>query len=270
MKLLKKIGTGLLVAALAVGVVGCGNKEAEKDQMAAIKEKGTLTIGTSAEYAPFEFHSVQNGKDEIVGFDIMLANEIGKELGVKVEFKDMDFDGLIPALSSGKVDMVLAGVSPTEERKEAVDFSDIYYDGKNGVVVREEDKDKYKSDAEIKALKLGVQKGSIQENYVMNTLKAENVTALAQVPELMMELKNKNVDAVVVNDTVGMINVGKNTGIAMANVDLGSNKDESMAAAFQKGNNKELVDSVNKVIKKLKDEGKIDQMLKDAVAIAVK
>ncbi len=74
-------------------------------------------MATSADYPPYEFHKVVNGKDEIVGFDIEIAKEIAKQLGVELEIKDIKFDGLLAALQGGTVDMVISGMTPTEERK---------------------------------------------------------------------------------------------------------------------------------------------------------
>ncbi len=103
-----------------------------------------MVVGTSAEFPPFEFHKVVDGKDSIKGFDIMLAEEFAKELGVKVEIKDMSFDGLIGALNADQVDIVLAGMSPTPEREKSVDFSELYYLSRNAVIVKDADIDKVK------------------------------------------------------------------------------------------------------------------------------
>lgn len=82
-----------------------------------IKEKGKLVIGTTADYPPYEFKVMQNGKLEIVGFDIEIAKLIAKKLGVELEIKDMDFKLLIEAVKKGEIDIALAGINPTEERK---------------------------------------------------------------------------------------------------------------------------------------------------------
>ncbi len=101
----------------------------------------------------------------------MLAEEFAKELGVKVEIKDMSFDGLIGALNADQVDIVLAGMSPTPEREKSVDFSELYYLSRNAVIVKDADIDKVKTEDDLKKLRVGVQAGSIQEEYVVNTLK---------------------------------------------------------------------------------------------------
>ena len=120
-------------------------------------------MGTSADYPPYEWHLIKDGKDEIIGFDIDIAQAIADELGVELEVKDMAFDGLIPALSTGKIDMIIAGMNATEERKQSVDFTDVYYTQTDIVVIRKEDADKFTSEDSLKTAKLATQKATVQE-----------------------------------------------------------------------------------------------------------
>ena len=115
---------GLLKLALGamsiLALAACGNTSdtadssatdsaaATTDKLQEIKDSGKLVMGTSADYPPYEWHLVKDGKDTVVGFDIDIAQAIADELGVELEVKDMDFDGLIPALSTGKIDMILS------------------------------------------------------------------------------------------------------------------------------------------------------------------
>lgn len=272
MKGLKKVLSYGLALVVAVSLVGCSGKNTSEEQISKldeIKKNNKLVVGTSADYPPFEFHKIVNGKDQIVGFDDSMAKAIASEIGVEIEYKEIDFDGLIGALNAGKVDVVLAGMSPTEERKKSVDFSDIYYASENGVIVRDGDQSKVKSEDDLKKLKLGVQKGSLQEDYVLNTLGSKNVKSLTITPDLILELKNGNVDAVVLNESVCMINVKQYDGIKMAEGTIGQNVEEGMAVAIKKGeNNKELIDMINKKIKELKESGKIEEFLDKATTQA--
>ena len=93
---------------------------------AAIKKRGYIILGVSADYAPMEFHATVDGNDKIVGADISLAKKIAKDMGVKLQIKEMGFDALIGALKTGKVDMVISGMSDTPERRKQVDFSKPY------------------------------------------------------------------------------------------------------------------------------------------------
>ena len=99
-----------LISIMAVGLAGCGNSATKKEDtgvLDSIKESGKLVVGLSADYAPYEFHIIENGQDKIVGFDVSLAKEIADELDVDLEIQEMDFDALITALPAGKVDMVI-------------------------------------------------------------------------------------------------------------------------------------------------------------------
>ena len=170
MKGLKKSVLLMIVGALTLGVVGCSSSEEDKTQLEVIKEKGVLTMATSADYPPYEFHKEINGKDTIVGFDVMIAEEVAKNLGVELEIKDMKFDGLLGALKSGNVDIILAGMTPTEERKQAVNFTNIYHNGEHTILVKKENKEKYKSIEDLSKASIAVQKSSLQENIAKDVI----------------------------------------------------------------------------------------------------
>ena len=125
---MKKWGTLSLGMLLAVGLLsGCGQDKNNNDTAAnGTTNTGattkTITLGTSADYPPYEFHQVVNGKDTIVGFDIDIAKDIAADMGAELVIKDLPFDSLLNELSSGRIDLVISGLSPTEERKKAVDL----------------------------------------------------------------------------------------------------------------------------------------------------
>ena len=170
----KNLITLSLILVLSISLCACGKKNTssnKKDVLTTIKENKKITLATSPDYPPFEFLISENGQSKIVGFDIELAKEIAKKIGVELEIKQMDFDALIPALKSGQVDMVITGMSPNEERKKSVDFSDIYFEGKNAVLVEEKNAKNFTDEQSLKDKKIGVQKGSTQEVYVKDVLK---------------------------------------------------------------------------------------------------
>lgn len=168
--LIKKVLVSALLGIMTMGLVGCGsadNKEISEnknDLLKTIQEKGKVVVGMSADYAPYEFHYIdESGKDVIGGFDVDIANEIAKKIGVELAIQEMDFDALVAALPAGKIDLVISGMNPTEERAKVVDFSEIYYNSKHGVLVRTEDVDKYKTFSDLEGAKVGAQLGSTQE-----------------------------------------------------------------------------------------------------------
>ena len=279
--ILKKMIAVVAVATMAISAIGCGSSsktEGEKTEGAAveqkadggnlsdIKSKGKLVVGTSADYPPYEFHTMANGKDEIVGFDIDIAKEVAKELGVELEVKDMDFDGLLVALQAGKVDMVFAGMTPTDERKENADFSDIYYTATHRFILRSGEEGSVKSFDDLKGKKIGVQKGSIQEGIAKDNFDEANIKSLAKVTDLVLDLKNKKVDAILIEEGVAKINCDKNKDIAMSDFVV-TDEIGGAAIALKKGST-ELQTEVNKTISKLKEEDKITKFVSDANDLA--
>jgi polar amino acid transport system substrate-binding protein len=265
----KKLAAVLIMVVTVLSFSGCAKalqadstsikKETAVDK---IKKSGKLILGTSADYPPYEFHKAVNGKDEIVGFDIEIAKEIAKDLGVQLEIKDMKFDGLLAALQTGNVDLVIAGMTPTDERKKNVDFSNIYYKAEQAVIVRTADKDSYKVLDDLKGKQVGVQKGTTQEQIAKDEIQNVDLKSLGKVPDLMLELKTGNVDALVVEYPVAAAYVSKNNDLTISDVKF-ANQQKGSAVAFKKGNT-EFVDAVNKTLDRLINEKLVDKYVIDA------
>ncbi len=175
---MKKWGILTVCLVLAGSLIAyCGNKSSEQDanQTGGKTEAKTIVLGTSADFPPYEFHKMIDGKDQIVGFDIEIAKEIASDMGATLEVKDMDFKALLGELSTGRVDFVISGMTPDETRRKQVDFSDNYYKAQQAVVVREADKDKYKTMDSLKGVSFGIQTGSIQED-IAKTIPGAQIT----------------------------------------------------------------------------------------------
>lgn len=136
-------------------------------------------MGTSADYPPFEYVDSAKG-EEIIGFDVDLAKAIAEKLGYEIQVKDMDFNGLIPALETSQVDFVLAGMTPTEERKENVDFSDVYYTASHMIVSKKGSGIESLEDLDGKTI--GVQLASIQ---------ADKAEEIAETVDMTVENRNR-------------------------------------------------------------------------------
>lgn len=238
--------------------------QAEDTSLTDIKEKGTLVIGTSADYPPYEFHAKLDGKDQIVGMDIQIADKIAKDLGVKLEIRDLNYDGLLSALEAGKADMIIAGMNPTDERRQSVDFSDIYYQGGQFIIIRKEDKDKFKRRSDFEGTKLGVQKGTMQEDVTKNQIKNVKVTGLAKIPNLILDLKTKKIDGIVLEEPSALAYVSNDDSLAYVDgkFELEENQQGS-AIAFKKGSTS-LVNAVNGSISEIKEQDKIPSYIKIA------
>lgn len=263
--LIKKIAFAAIAGALSISMMACGT-DSNKTSLEKIKESGKLVIGTSADYPPYEFHSTTDGKDEIKGFDIDIAQAVADDLGVKLEIKDMDFEGLLVALQGDKIDMVFAGMTPTDDRKENADFSDIYYSATHRFILRSGEEKSVKSFDDLKGKKIGVQKGSIQEGIAKDNFDPENIKSLAKVTDLVLDLKNNKVDAILIEEGVAKINCDKNEGIAMSDFVV-EDKDGGNSIAIKKGS-PELVEQVNKTISRLKESGQIEKLVSEATDLS--
>ncbi|WP_370512368.1 ABC transporter substrate-binding protein [Planomicrobium sp. CPCC 101110] len=234
----------------------CGSTEESQTGSEGASEDKVLEMATSADFAPFES---RNPEGEFVGFDIDLANHIADELGYELKITDMKFDGLIGALQNNRVDMVLSGMSATDERKENVDFSTEY--NRSGEIFITTKDSSIKSLEDLEGKTLGVQLGSIQEEGA-NQIKADEginfeIKALDESGALIQELLSNRVDAVYMDKAAGF---GYTEAQDLAHFDDPTTSSPGMAVAFPKGS--ELVDDVNKVLKEAEESGKL-QELKD-------
>ncbi len=268
-KKFKSLVAMLMMASMLFTLTACssstneeGSDSAAATKVEQIKEKGKIVLGTSADYPPFEFHKQIDGEDVIVGFDVEIAKAIANELGVELEIKDMKFDGLLAALQTGKVDVVIAGMNPNEDRRKAVDFSDVYYKEVQSVITKTDNVDNIKTLDDLKGKKVGVQKGTTMESIAQEKMTESEIKALGKVTDIVLELKNDKVDAIVMEKPVAKAYIAANPDIAMTGIEL-EPEDTGFAVAVKKGN-EDLVSSINDVLKKLSDEGKIDQFIADA------
>lgn len=268
MKKFSKMSIILMIMAALLIFTGC-SKEATTDdvndevssKLEDIKTAGKIVLGTSADYPPYEFHKEVNGEDKIVGFDIEIAKEIAKDLGVELEIKDMDFDGLILALNADKVDFVLAGMTPDPERD--VDFSKIYYKALQGVVIKADNKDVFKTVDDLTGKKIGAQKGAIQEKIAKEEIKDLELKALAKIPDLVLEVKHDKIDAVVMEKPVAEAYVDRHEDLVL--MDLTFEDGEGGSAVAIKKGNKDLVDEINKTLERLMGDGSVDKFVIEAI-----
>ena len=266
MKLSKVFG-GLVLVASACLLTACGSSDKKDTSVSDIKDKGTMVVALNPEFAPFEFKTLVDGKDTIVGADVKIAEAIGEELGVKVKFSSMSFNNVLASLQSGKADIAISGISATPERKKAYNFSEPYYESENVVLIKKTDLDKYTKTTSLDGLSVGTQKGTIQETVASEQLKGSKVVALTQNGEMINELKNGQIQAVVLEKTIAEGYVANNDDLTISNITLKNDDADAYAVALPKDDDK-LTKKVNKVINELKDSGKIDQFVQDAYALS--
>ena len=241
-----------VLAALSLMVAGCGGKEeAKKAEPAKV-----LRVGTEPTFAPFEFQ--KEGSKEYTGFDMDLIRAIGKQMGYKVEIMNMGFDALIPALSSGNIDTVIAGMSITPERQEAVLFSAPYY--RSGLVVMvQKNNDTIKGIEDLVGKRIAVQIGTTGAAKA-ESVKDAKVTAFNTNTEAAMELKNGGVDAVI-NDSPVVGYYLAQGGSADAKTVGDVLEAEEYGIAVKKGNDK-LAAEIDKALAELKKNGEYDKIYK--------
>ena len=270
--LMKKIIATAVLGIMTMGLAGCGssndkNSASKTDLLEKIQQNGKLVVGMSADYAPYEFHYIdENGKDVIGGFDVDIANEIANKIGVNLVIQEMDFDALVSALPAGKVDLVISGMNPTEERAKVVDFSEVYYNSKHGILVRAEDADKYQTFADLEGAKVGVQLGSTQEKIAKTEIPNVNLQQLSNINNLILELKAGKVDAIVMEKPVAEMAVKSNPELAVGKP-IYEEQTGGNAVGIAK-NNPQLLAKVNEVITELNESGKMDEYIEKANELA--
>jgi polar amino acid transport system substrate-binding protein len=272
---LKKVAlAALAVSALTLAFAGCA-KKAPATKLEAIKKAGKIILGTSADYPPYEFHGQIDGKDAIIGFDIEIAKEVAKDLGVELEIKDMDFDGLLAALKSGNIDIIISGMTPTEERRQNVDFSDIYYYVEHGVVIRKADEAKYGADvASLKDAQIGAQLSTIQVKLAKSRIKGvaddqleaphAQIKEIAKLSDLILEVKNSKIEALVAELPVAKAYISANPDLTLASYTF-KDDDGGNAIAVNK-DEATLLAEVNKTLNRLIADGSVDRFIAEANA----
>lgn len=218
-------------------LTGCGKNDDE------------LVMVTEAGFAPYEYY--EGG--EIVGVDIDIANEIAKELGKKLIIKDIAFDSIVNEVKSGKADFAAAGISYSDERAKEVDFTVNYATSKQVVIVTE-DSD-ISLPEQIKDKRIAVQLGSIADTYVTKEYQDATITRQKKYLAAIQDLKTGKVDCVVMDELPAQEILKENSGLKILAKELTQDK---YGMIVKKGN-KELLDSINKVLNRLISEGKISE-----------
>lgn len=214
--------------------------------------KQVIFVGTNAEFAPFEYLE----KNEIVGFDIDLLNAISKEIDVEFKIKDMAFDGLLPALQTKKVDLVIAGMTATPEREKAVLFSKPYFTAKQ-VVITKKDDNSLKSFDDLVGKKVGVMLG-FTGDAVVSEIKGVNVERFNAAYAAIMALNQGKVDAVVLDSEPAKKYIANAKQLKIAEIPA---EEEEYAIAVRKNETK-LIEKINTAIEVLKENGEYDKILK--------
>lgn len=270
---MKKLSIAMLSMVLAGSMLltGCGGgntqtaddtsaDDTQQSETAENTEGGTLVMGTNAQFPPYEFRDENN---EVAGIDADIAAAIADKLGMELEITDMAFDSLIPALQSGTIDIILAGMTADPERAESVDFTDSYATGVQVIIVPE-DSDIAPAEQEdgtmavdLTGKLIGVQAGTTGDQYCTDDYGQESVRQYDNGALAVSALANGQIDCVVIDNEPAKNYVAANTGLKILDTEYIT---ENYAAAIAKDNT-ELYEQVNTAIQELKADGTIDEII---------
>ena len=258
----KLLSMALVVSMLAALVSGCGAKnedsgkeDTEKKEQTTyekIMDKGALTVGTEGTYQPFTYH---DESDTLTGYDVEVAKAIGEKMGVKVEFSEITWEGLLASLDNGTVDLVLNQVGVTDERKEKYDFSDPYLYSYIALIVNKDHNDITSWDTskgKKTSLNISSNYAAIAEEYEMDITASET---FSKDIELLLAGRTD----CVINNTIAFNDYliqKPDTPIKIADVRAEA---DTVAAPIPKGN-EDLVEAVNKAIKELQEDGTLTKL----------
>ncbi len=271
-KILSAILAGTMMCSMAIGFAGCGGSgEASKTETTAPAEtkaastadsatkdsankgeNGELHMATNAFFEPYEYYE----NDNIVGIDAEIAEAICDKLGYTLVIDDMDFDSIITAVQSGKADFGMAGMTVTEERKQAIDFTDTYTNAVQVIIVKE-GSDKVKTKDDLKTAVIGVQMGTTGDIYVSD-YEADGATIerFNKGADAVLALAQGKVDAVVIDNEPAKAFVAQNEGLVILDEPF---ENEEYAICVAKGS--ELTEKINGALAALKEEGKVDEII---------
>lgn len=242
--MIKKIVVGLMTISIAaMTLVGCGAKTEDKT--------GPIIMGTNAEFAPFEYWE----GTEIVGFDIEISEKIAEKLGRELKIEDMEFEGLIAALESGKIEFIAAGMTKTEDKAKQVDFSDAYFTSSQLITVRA-DETEIKSGDDLVGKTIGVQLGTTGED-VSQEIEGTEVISFDSGAMALVDLANGKIDAVVLDAEPTKNYTADNADLKVIDQELTK---EEYSIVVPKGDT-ELLNAINETLQEMKENGEYDALM---------
>ena len=258
---------------MSLSLVACGSKADDSsttdDTNTDNTEQtgGTLVLGTSADYAPFEFmYADDSGEMQFAGIDISAAQYIADEMGMELQVENMGFDYLLTSLAKGDYDIVMEA---TEKRLNSADFSDPYYtDIPPMILVKADAADQYATLADFAGKSVGAQSATTKEGIVTDQMEGASLVSLQLVTDLVNELVYGKIDAVVLDGAVAQEYVDANPDLAIASASSELGEAQPYCIAVAKGDPKGLLPGINAAIAKMTSENKIDEFIADADALS--
>lgn len=237
---LSKILCGALAAVMTLSLAGCGGNK-----------KTTLVMATNAEFPPYEYRDGEN----FAGIDIEIAQAIAEDMGLDLVIEDMQFDSIVPAVQSGKADIGIAGMTVTEDKLQNIDFSIPYTTSTQVVIVTNDSA--ITSPADLAGKTIGVQLGTTGDNFSSEDIENATIERYNKGFEAVQALGQNKIDAVIIDREPAKVFVSENEGLKILDEDYTV---EDYAIAVAK-NNQELLEQVNASLTKLKDSGKLQEII---------
>ncbi len=270
---MKKFFALMLAMLMALSLVACGGgNNAADDNNANNGDDAAMTklvLGTSADYAPFEFmYPDESGEMVYGGIDVSVAQYIADEMGVELQVENMGFDYLLTSLDKGDFDIVLAAMEATPDRLENADFSDPYYtDVPPAILVKADKADQYKTLADFNGKSIGAQTATTKLDMV-NEMEGVNPVALQSVLDLVNELVYDKVDAILVDGGVAKQYAEANPDLVIADASAELGEPAPYCVAVQKGDPKGLLPAINAAIAKMNEANMLETFIADADSLA--
>ena len=270
---MKKFLALMLAMLMALSLVACGGgNNAADDNNANNGDDAAMTklvLGTSADYAPFEFmYPDESGEMVYGGIDVSVAQYIADEMGVELQVENMGFDYLLTSLDKGDFDIVLAAMEATPDRLENADFSDPYYtDVPPAILVKADKADQYKTLADFNGKSIGAQTATTKLDMV-NEMGGVNPVALQSVLDLVNELVYDKVDAILVDGGVAKQYAEANPDLVIADASAELGEPAPYCVAVQKGDPKGLLPAINAAIAKMNEANMLETFIADADSLA--
>lgn len=226
---------------------------------ASVLDKDVLTAGTEATYPPFEYYDEDNA---LTGFDVELLALIGPKIGREIKWVDMAYDGLIPALTTGKIDMAAAAINATAERREIVDFSDVYQVADASVAVKAGNKDSLRDLASLKGRAIGVQLGTTEDSYLTNSGLGADIRRYQKVDDAVNDVVLGRIDGVLLDSPVAISYVENEKfkgSLEISFKEMINGPEEGFSIAVPKGDTR-FVEALNKALSELQASGELDAL----------
>lgn len=260
-KTMKKIIALVMALTMVFALCACGAQAAPADNK--------LILGTSADYAPFEFmYADEKGVMQYGGIDVLAAEYIAKELGKELQVENMSFDYLLVALAKGDYDIVMAAMEDTEEREASADFSDPYYtDVPPMILVKKENADQYKTLNDFDGKAVGAQTATTKEDIVKEQMPGASLTSIQVVNDLVNQLVYDKLDAVVLDGAVALAFAESNPDLVIAEASSELGEAAPYCVAVAKGDPKGLLPGINAAIAKMSSENAMEGIIEAANSI---